>query len=99
MPMNPSSPMAATASAGNRAARSHSALLGASFSAAKLRAMSRIMACCSVNAMGGLPGKRFAVVVEEFAGIGGLQFGDHLAQPADAVWNGNRGARAAHIGL
>ena len=47
--------MALTASAGKRASRSHSAAKGASRSAAKLRAMSRIMICCSFSDMMRLP--------------------------------------------
>src|SRR5579885_552333 len=51
MPSRPSSPMALTASSGKRAVRSHWAAKGARRSAAKLRAISRIIACCSVSAM------------------------------------------------
>src|SRR5258708_20128940 len=60
MPRRPSSPMALTASAGKRASRSHSAAKGASRSAAKLRAMSRIMIWCSFSDMGRFPPSRAA---------------------------------------
>src|SRR5262249_14454992 len=97
--MKPSSPISATASAGNRQSRSQSALLGASFSCAKLRAISRIMVWCSVSAIGASPGQRLAVVVEELAAVGRGQLGDDLAYRADAVWRFQRRTLAPHVRL
>src|SRR6516225_1789287 len=58
MPMKPSLPSSAAASAGNFSSRSRSAAWGASQSRAKSRATSRSMRCSSLNLMGYRPAER-----------------------------------------
>src|SRR6185437_14262925 len=99
MPRRPSWPISPTASAGKRAVRSHSAANGFSRSSAKLRAMSRIMACSCERIMASrLPRDRAAVVVVEAAAIGLAEVGDDAAQAGDTLLGIEQRAAPAHIG-
>src|SRR5690606_28975619 len=105
MPIRPSAPISATASAGNSWSRSQRAALGSSFSRAKSRAMSRIIRCSSLNRMPPsppafpLPGEFGPVIVEEPAGLADVQTADHFAQAGDALARGDVRPGAAHVGL
>src|SRR5260221_3323503 len=99
MPKGPSWPISPTACAGKRAARSHSAANGFSRSLAKLRAMSRMIACSWDRIMApSLPWDRAAVVIVEAPAIGLGQAGDHAAQAGDALFRIEQRAGAAHVG-
>src|SRR6185312_12058292 len=99
MPSSPSWPISPTASAGKRCVRSHSAANGFSRSSAKLRAMSRMMACsCERIMQPNLPRDRATVVVVEAAAVVLAEIGDDAAQAGDAVLGIEQSAAPAHIG-
>src|SRR5690348_3343342 len=99
MPRRPSWPISPTASAGKRCARSHSAANGFSRSSAKLRAMSRMMACSCESIMApSLPWDRAAVVIVEAAAVVLAEIGDDAAQASHALLGIEQRTAPAHIG-
>src|SRR5690349_19532449 len=97
--MRPSCPISAIASAGKRAARSHSAAKGRRRSAAKLRAMSRIITCSWDRIMTpSLPRYRLPVVMVEASAVGLAKTGDDAPHAGDALLGAERRAGAAHVG-
>src|SRR5258708_15015060 len=99
MPRRPSCPISPTAWAGKLALRSHSAANGLRRSSAKLRAMSRMIACSWLNSMtaASLPRDRTAVVVVEAAALGIVEPGNDAAQPADAFPDADCRLLSAHV--
>src|SRR6185295_6967666 len=102
MPIRPSSPILVTTASGTYPAASHSVACGFSSPSANARAMSTIACCSSVRIMDCLrnsPRKLLAGVVVEVPGLGQRRLVDDAPHAGDALFDVDRRARPAHVGL
>src|SRR5437868_9573063 len=98
IPMKPMRPISPSRARGISPAASQARTCGNTCSCAKARAVSRIRICSSLRIIA-LPGKFGAIVVDEAAGVGGLQRVDHLHHGGHALLDGEGRGLATHVGL